>query len=221
MIWGWGMPASLWYFSGTVLAYFSGVDLTEKTLPYFNDTLQGAIFLVMQLFLSAAMNKGFELFEINDLNKRYETNNMHQGLNIMKILTSTLIIIVLGLPIFWFFMWIIKISGSLFSIYFLVFSVGIKVINNYLDFDDDQELPDDLPGLEGLRTQISNMASKKGFPAERIYKRDASKIAGKINASLIGFGKSSKIIIYDSFLAGHEDPKIIKQEPSQDDKIVS
>ena len=215
------MPASLWYFSGTVLAYFTGVDLTEKTLPYFNDTLQGAIFLVMQRFLSAAMNKGFELFEINDLNKRYETNNMHQGLNIMKILTSTLIIIVLGLPIFWFFMWIIKISGSLFPIYFLVFTVGIKVIFNYLDLDDVQELPDDLPGLEGLRTQISNMASKKGFPAEHICKGNASNIAGKFNACLIGFGKSSKIIIYDSFLAGHEDPKIIKQEPSQDDKIVS
>lgn len=28
MIWGWQMPTSLWYFSGSVLAYFSGVDLS-------------------------------------------------------------------------------------------------------------------------------------------------------------------------------------------------
>lgn len=67
MIWGWGMPASLWYFSGSVLAYFNGVDLAEETLPYFSDTLQGAIFLVLQNFLSLAMNKGFEIFEIFDL----------------------------------------------------------------------------------------------------------------------------------------------------------
>jgi hypothetical protein len=69
MIWGWGMPASLWYFSGSVLAYLNGVDLTEQILPYFNDTLQGAIFLIMQHFLSAAMNKGFERkawYEQND-----------------------------------------------------------------------------------------------------------------------------------------------------------
>jgi hypothetical protein len=76
MIWGWGMPASLWYFSGVILASFNRVDLTEQTLPYFNDTLQGAIFLIMQRFLSAAMNKGFELFEIFDLNERHAMNNM-------------------------------------------------------------------------------------------------------------------------------------------------
>ena len=46
MIWGWGMPASLWYFSGSFLAFFAGVDLTQQTLPYFNDTLQAAIFLI-------------------------------------------------------------------------------------------------------------------------------------------------------------------------------
>ena len=120
-------------------------------------------------------------------------------------------------------MWLIEIFGSLFPIYFLVFTVGIKVILKYFRpyLGYFQELPDDIPGLEGLRTQISNMASKKGFPAEHICKGNASNIAGKFNACLIGFGKSSKIIIYDSFLAGHEDPKIIKQEPSQDDKIVS
>lgn len=80
MIWGWGMPASLWYFSGSVLAYFYEVDLTEEALPYFNDTLQGAVFLVLQNFLSAAMNKGFELFEIFDLNSRHGVNNMTLGL---------------------------------------------------------------------------------------------------------------------------------------------
>ena len=171
MIWGWGMPASLWYFSGIVLANFNGVDLTEQTLPYFNDTLQGAIFLVMQHFLSAAMNKGFELFEIFDLNERQGMNNMSTGLYFMDNLKSTLLLIVLGLPAYWLFMWLIEIGGNIFPILILVFTVGVLFVYKYLYtnfiifwFNDFQELPDDLPGLEGLRTEISEMASKKGFP---------------------------------------------------------
>jgi hypothetical protein len=47
MVWGWSMPASLWYFSGSVLAFFYNVDLSEQALPYFNDIGQGAVFLII------------------------------------------------------------------------------------------------------------------------------------------------------------------------------
>ena len=171
MIWGWGMPASLWYFSGTVLAFFNGVDLTEQTLPYFNDTLQAAIFLIMQHFLSAAMNKGFEIFEIFDLNERHAMNNMTLGLYFMDNLKTTLLLIVLGLPAFWLFMWLIEIGGNLFPLLILIFTVGVLVVYKYLYtnfivfwFNDFQELPDDIPDLEFLRQEIDEMASKKGFP---------------------------------------------------------
>jgi CAAX prenyl protease N-terminal, five membrane helices len=132
MIWGWGMPASLWYFSGSVLAFFNGVDLTEETLPYFNDTLQGAIFLICQHVLSAAMNKGFEIFEIFDLNVRLAMNKMSIELYVLDNLKSTLLMIVLGLPAFWLFMWLIEIGGNLFFILLLVFTVGILVFYKYL-----------------------------------------------------------------------------------------
>jgi STE24 endopeptidase len=161
MIWGWGMPASLWYFSGSVLAFFNGVDLTEQALPYFNDTLQGAIFLIMQHFLSAAINKGFELYDIFDLNERHGMNNMSVSLYFLDNLKSTLLLIVLGLPAFWLFMWLIEIGGDLFFILLLVFSVGILVVYKYLYtnfiapwFNKFEDLPEDLPGLPNLKKEI-------------------------------------------------------------------
>jgi len=171
MIWGWGMPASLWYFSGSVLGFLNGVNLTEQTLPYFNDTLQGAIFLILQHFLSAAMNKGFELFEIFDLNVRHAMNNMTLGLYFMDNLKNTLLLIVLGLPAFWLFMWLIEVGGSIFPILILVFTIGVMVVYKYLYtnfivfwFNDFQELRDDIPGLLDLRKEIHDMAKEKGFP---------------------------------------------------------
>jgi hypothetical protein len=74
MIWGWKMPASLWYFSGTFLTYLNGVNL-----PLNNDILQGTVFLFIKYFLSGAMNKGFEIFEIFDLNERNAKNRTTLG----------------------------------------------------------------------------------------------------------------------------------------------
>jgi STE24 endopeptidase len=172
MIWGWGMPASLWYFSGVILASFNRVDLTEQSLPYFNDTLQGAIFLIMQHCLSAAMNKGFELFEIFDLNERHAMNNMTLRLYFVDNLKSTLLLIVLGLPAFWLFMWLIEIGGNIFPILLFAFTITALIVYKYLYtnviifwFNDFQELPDDIPGLPNLRNEIQQMAASKGFPA--------------------------------------------------------
>jgi CAAX prenyl protease N-terminal, five membrane helices len=171
MIWGWGMPASLWYFSGSVLAFFNGVNLTEQTLPYFNDTLQGAIFLVLQHFLSAAMNKGFELFEIFDVNQRHDENKMGLSLYVMDNLKSTLLLMVLGLPAYWLFMWLIEIGGDLFFILLLVFTIGVLVIYKYLYtnfiapwFNKFDELPDKIPGLDNLKKEIEEMAKIHKFP---------------------------------------------------------
>jgi hypothetical protein len=170
MIWGWGMPASLWYFSGSVLAFLSGVNLIEQTLPYFNDTLQGAIFLILQHFLSAAMNKGFELFEIFDLNERHAINNMNLALYFMNNLKSTLLFFVLGLPAFWLFMWLMEIYGSNFPILISIFTFGVIIVYKYLYtnfivfwFNDFQELSDNIPGLLNLREEIYDMAAKKGL----------------------------------------------------------
>jgi hypothetical protein len=167
MIWGWAMPASLWYFSGSVLALINGVDLTEQTLPYFNETLQGAIFLVLQHFLSIAINKSFELFEIFDLNERHGMKSMTFGLYLMEKLKSTLIFMVLGLPAFWLFMWLIDIVGNIFFIFLLLLTAEIlfnyKYIYLYLIaplYNNFEELPEDLPGFPNLKEEIFEMAVK-------------------------------------------------------------
>ena len=158
------MPASLWYFSGSVLAFISGVDLTKQTLPYFNDTLQGAIFLVIQHFFSAALNKGFELFEIFDLNERHAMNRMTFGLYFKENFKETLLLFLLGLPLFCLFTYFLEIGGEVFPIIILVLSVGILVIFKHLyaniiapRINKFEELPEDLPGLPGLRREICEM----------------------------------------------------------------
>jgi hypothetical protein len=125
----------------------------------------------MQHFLSAAMNKGFELFEIFDLKERHAMKNMTLCLYFVDNLKSTLLLIVLGLPAFWLFMWLIEIGGKIFPILLMVFTPKVLIGYKYLYtnfiifwFNEFQELPENLPGLENLRKQIHDMAANKGFP---------------------------------------------------------
>ena len=111
------------------------------------------------------MNKGFELFEIFDLNERHGMNRMTIGLYFMEKLKSTLLIIVLGLPAFWLFMWLIDIGGNIIFIFLLLFTAEIlfnyKYIYLYLIapwYNKFEELPEDIPGLQDLRKEIFEMA---------------------------------------------------------------
>jgi STE24 endopeptidase len=85
-------------------------------------------------------------------------NRMDPRLYLMDNLKTTLLLIVLGLPAFWLFMWLIEIGGNLFFILLLVFSVVILVVYKYLYtnfiapwFNKFEELPEELPGLPNLR----------------------------------------------------------------------
>jgi hypothetical protein len=86
-------------------------------------------------------------------------------------LKSTLLLIVLGLPAFWLFMWLIEIGGNIFLISLFAFTITALIVYKYLYtnviifwFNDFQELPDDIPGLPNLRNEIQQMADSKGFP---------------------------------------------------------
>lgn len=104
------------------------------------------------------MNNAFDLFEIFDLNERHDMNKMDIELYVSDELKNTALKIVLGLPAFWLFMFLIDIGGDLFYILLLIFTVGLLVIYKYLHtniiapwFNKFEELPNDIRGLPNLR----------------------------------------------------------------------
>jgi hypothetical protein len=161
IIWGSSLPASLWYFSGSVLAFINGVDLTEQSLPYFNDTLQAMIFLIIYHFCSAAINKGFELFEIFDLKERHAMKNNTLDLYFKENLKNTTYFIFIGLPAFWLCMYLNEIGFGDFFIFLLVFLIRKNALKKYFFtnwfahwFNKFEELPQNVPGFPNLRNEI-------------------------------------------------------------------
>lgn len=122
------------------------------------------------------MNKGFELYEIFDLNERHGENNLSLSLFVIDNLKSTLLLIVPGLPLFCLFMFLIEIGGDFFLILLLILSVGLLVTYKfvYSNFickwvNNFEELSENLPGLPNLRKEIQEMTDKINFPLKNIY----------------------------------------------------
>lgn len=124
-------------------------------------------------------------------------NKMTLGLYFTDLVKNQILLVVLGLPVYWLFMYLIKIGGEAFYILILVFTISVLVVYKYLQtnfiapwFNKFEELPDVIPGLPDLKSKIYKMAKEKNFPLTHIYKVDASKRTGHSNAAVIGFGKN-------------------------------
>lgn len=57
------------------------------------------------------------------------------------------------------------------------------------------------PLKEGeLKTGIEDLAARLSFPLKKLYVVDGSKRSGHSNAYMYGFGKSKRIVLYDTLL---------------------
>ncbi len=60
-----------------------------------------------------------------------------------------------------------------------------------------------------LRDAIFAYAAKIDFPVQNIYVMDGSKRSGKSNAFFAGFGKSRKIVLYDTLVENHTTDELV------------
>jgi hypothetical protein len=124
-------------------------------------------------------------------------NSMTLGRYLKEKIIKTLLLIVVGLPIFWVSMYFLEIGGDIFPILILVSTIGIFVVYKYIHtnfiahrVNKFEELPEEIPGLPNLRKEIYQMAEMKNLRLTNIFKANASLRKGKSYAEVIGFGKS-------------------------------
>ena len=60
-----------------------------------------------------------------------------------------------------------------------------------------------------LKTAIYEYARKINFPLKNIYVMDGSKRSGKANAFFAGFGRSRKIVLFDTLVENHTVPELV------------
>jgi len=167
-----------------------------------NDFWRQILLLGSALLISGALQLPFSLWKQFRLEQKFGFNRMTLGLFVSDTIKGLLVSVVLGLPLAAVTLWLMAASGPLwwlwawmvwvaFNAFILfVFPTWIAPLFNKFTPLDNPELAD----------RINNLALRCHFALKGLFVMDGSKRSAHGNAYFTGFGKSRRIVFFDTLL---------------------
>ena len=160
------------------------------------------IFFGFILFAMKVLALPFSYWSTFVIEEKYGFNRTTPKLFFIDILKSMLLTIVIGGGLLALIIWIFYSAGQWFWLIALIVVVAFSLIANTLystlivPLFNKQE-----PLKEGeLLDAIKDLAAKVRFPVSKVFVIDGSKRSTKANAYFSGFGKSRRVVLYDTLI---------------------
>ena len=178
---------------------------------------QGMATIVAVLLLSSLLDTPFSLYRTFVIEARFGFNKMTLSLYLIDALKSLLIGALLGLPLLFGVLWLMERMGAYWWLYawlaWMAFNLLILFIypsfiaplfNKFTPLQD-----------EAMKARISALLNKCGFTASGLFVMDGSKRSAHGNAYFTGFGKTKRIVFFDTLLerlSGNEVEAVLAHE---------
>ena len=167
-----------------------------------NPLVQGMAIIVAVLLLTSLLEAPFDLFRTFVIEARFGFNKMTLKLYLLDAAKSLLLGSVLGLPLlfgvlwmmgrmgnnWWLYVWGVWVSFSLLLLFIYPTFIA-PLFNKFLPLED-----------ASLKARIEALLHKCGFTAQGLFVMDGSKRSTHGNAYFTGFGKSKRIVFFDTLL---------------------
>jgi STE24 endopeptidase len=152
--------------------------------------------------ISGALDLPFTLYNTFKIEERFGFNKMTVKLWLADLLKSTVVGIVVGLPILALILWLMGSAGSLWWLWAWAVWMGFNLLILVLYptviaplFNKFQPLED-----ENLKTRVTALMQRCGFAAKGLFVMDGSKRSAHANAYFTGFGAAKRVVFYDTLL---------------------
>jgi len=178
---------------------------------------QGVATIVAVLLLSSLLETPFSLYRTFVIEARFGFNKMTAALYLSDVLKSMLLGAVIGLPLLFGVLWLMERMGAYWWLYvwlaWMVFNLLILFIypsfiaplfNKFTPLQD-----------EAMKARIEALLGKCGFTAKGLFVMDGSKRSAHGNAYFTGFGKTKRIVFFDTLLerlSGNEVEAVLAHE---------
>ena len=152
--------------------------------------------------ISGALDLPFTLYSTFRIEERFGFNKMSLQLWLADLFKSTLVGMVIGLPIVALILWLMDSAGPLwwlwawaawmgFNLLVLVLypTVIAPIFNKFKPLEDDS-----------LKARVTALMQRCGFAAKGLYVMDGSKRSAHANAYFTGFGAAKRVVFYDTLL---------------------
>ena len=163
---------------------------------------QGMAIIVSVLLLSSLLDAPFGLYRTFVIEARYGFNKMTLALYLADAAKGLLLGAALGLPLLFGVLWLMERMGE--SWWLTVWGVWVTfnllllfIYPSFIAplFNKFTPLQD-----ETLKTQVEALLRKCGFTAQGLFVMDGSRRSAHGNAYFTGFGKTKRIVFFDTLL---------------------
>lgn len=167
-----------------------------------NPLLQGMGIIVSVLIIGAVLEIPFGLYSTFVIEARFGFNKMTLSLYVLDALKGLVLGAVLGLPLLWGVLWLMQQMGTYWWIYVWGVWVGFNLLLLFIYpsfiaplFNKFQPMQD-----EATKTRIDALLRRCGFTSSGLFVMDGSKRSTHGNAYFTGFGKTKRIVFFDTLL---------------------
>ncbi|SCA59005.1 CAAX prenyl protease 1 homolog [Chlamydiales bacterium SCGC AB-751-O23] len=171
----------------------------------------GTIFLLTLSLVNLVINLPFSLYHTFVLEQKFGFNQTTIKTYIGDFFKQGLLFCLLALPIFASITYFFDSFGSNAWWQSFLFIVAFQVTLMYLSPTLIMPLFNKFTPLEDgeLKQAIFDYAEKEDFPLKEIYTMDGSKRSAKSNAFFTGFGKSKRVVLYDTLIEKHSTEELV------------
>ncbi|MGH8638821.1 MAG: M48 family metallopeptidase [Burkholderiales bacterium] len=171
---------------------------------------QGIALIALVAIVLSLIEIPFSLYRTFRIEERFGFNKMTLKLFLIDLVKGALVAALLGLPLVALIVWLMNVAGSLWWLYawaawsafnLLVLALYPTFIAPFFNrFSPMQD--------EALRGRIERLLARCGFRAQGLFVMDGSRRSSHGNAYFTGFGRSKRIVFFDTLLARLEHAEI-------------
>lgn len=179
-------------------------------VPALSPLWQGMLTVVAVLLLSSLLETPFDWYNTFVLEAHFGFNKMSLALYLQDTLKSWLVGLLLGLPLLWLVLWLMARMGETWwlSVWVTWVVFNLLVLLIYPSFI--APLFNKFQPLEAgeMKTRIEALLQRCGFMAQGLFVMDGSRRSAHGNAYFTGFGRSKRIVFFDTLLERLSIPEV-------------
>jgi STE24 endopeptidase len=171
---------------------------------------RGVVFVAILAVIMSVIELPFGLYRTFSIESRFGFNKMTLAMFFGDLAKQAAIGAGLGLPLLFAVLWLMAEMGDLWWLYvwivWVVFNTLVLALyptfiaplfNKFSPMQDGE-----------MKQRIENLISRCGFTSKGLFVMDGSKRSSHGNAYFTGFGKSKRIVFFDTLLSRLEVPEI-------------
>jgi len=162
----------------------------------------GVVFILLFSFLGSLLDLPFSIYNTFVVEEKFGFNKMTAKLFITDMVKGAALMTVIAAPLIWVILWLMQSAGTLWWLWAWAVWVGFSLLMMWAYptfiaplFNKFEAMKD-----ESLKEAIEGLLQRCGFESNGLYQMDGSKRSSHGNAYFTGFGKTKRIVFYDTLL---------------------